>query len=838
MRYIPKFQNPSGKLPTYKGKPTTADKVGNYLKRSSQYIAESLPQFGMNIPFDALRDLGVKIPVTMVSPTGYQGSYGTNQTTRQFAKHLVNNAGEAAAIDMGFGVLGKGVQVAAPYVKQGVKNTGNYLLKKSEPYLLGDKTIPMVLGYKPKMNLLFENPVSNNNLNDLLYAKKFADQFGYKLPDNLQNIAKSDKRTDMVIRGLVDRHNSFARGVSTNWEFLKEKSPQILKYLEEAGINYKENPKAAAEYMATFVPKQTGYGRMSLPKEFLNRNQSAIYTSNSYNTAEGYTYGDGYVVKVKRPTDFSSPDRKKWIDNNRVNYIEDGKYNFSTKDFKQALRDGGDRHSLQFKTNILKAERSDKITDPFMYLNSKGINTNKLAEHIKLLGSDPEYLKLKESLNWKNVNFYKVSNQLDDLKKDHILKFMKSNYPDYNPVNNYAHYLHIGPEGSNQLKAIAFKKITPEMWKNTSRSHDNIYSKGLSLAGLIPAVGLYGLTQSKKQGGRLIYKGQKGLTIRPTFDEWYKTVPKQKNDTTFYNLRKAYELAPQEQLDSFVNNPSAHLYSAYQNPKTKIWEFMKSKHHPTLQFELDWFNSNDPEAIEFRKSYDLDTTGEYYKYIPKHINKLIPKAQAGLKWNQRLYNAIDPTLPEIDVPTVAGAGIATALGLNLRNKNKYPVEEAAWKKRLNLPYNKKYLPSNSNGSVRLPDNVASQIVVDTNFVKNRIANQRNQQKYYTETRGYESKALNDMLKVDQAHLDSLRKFYNTGKSVGLNEFGAWKDRDVIDPETGKYKENVVSPLNVLHNFTLYKNPKTKKPMYGDVYDFNWADVLVPGKPYEISGPVK
>lgn len=120
----------------------------------------------------------------------------------------------------------------------------------------------------------------------------------------------------------------------------------------------------------------------------------------------------------------------------------------------------------------------------------------------------------------------------------------------------------------------------------------------------------------------------------------------------------------------------------------------------------------------------------------------------------------------------------------------------------------------------MPDNVASQIVVDTNFVKNRIANQRNQQKSYTETRGYESKALNDMLKVDQAHLDSLRKFYNTGKSVGLNEFGAWKDRDVIDPETGKYKENVVSPLNVLHNFTLYKNPKTKKPMYGDIYDFN------------------
>lgn len=141
MKYIQKFQNPSGKLPTYKGKPTTADKVGNYLKRSSQYIAESLPQFGMNIPFDALRDLGVKIPVTMVSPTGYQGSYGTNQTTRQFAKHLVNNAGEVAAIDMGFGVLGKGVQVAAPYIKKQFNLLTNNLPFKSKINLSSNKSI-------------------------------------------------------------------------------------------------------------------------------------------------------------------------------------------------------------------------------------------------------------------------------------------------------------------------------------------------------------------------------------------------------------------------------------------------------------------------------------------------------------------------------------------------------------------------------------------------------------------------------------------------------------------------------------------------------------------------
>ena len=72
---------------------------------------------------------------------------------------------------------------------------------------------------------------------------------------------------------------------------------------------------------------------------------------------------------------------------------------------------------------------------------------------------------------------------------------------------------------------------------------------------------------------------EKPKAKRSSFDEWYKTVPATKNDTTSYNLRRAYELAPKK--------------------------------------ELDWFNSKDSEATQFRKNYKLDTSGEYYKYVPK-----------------------------------------------------------------------------------------------------------------------------------------------------------------------------------------------------------------------------
>ena len=108
------------------------------------------------------------------------------------------------------------------------------------------------------------------------------------------------------------------------------------------------------------------------------------------------------------------------------------------------------------------------------------------------------------------------------------------------------------------------------------------------------------------------------------FEDWYKTVPTDRNDTTAYNLRRAYELAPFDELEAWrtssvkdLNSGKNHLRSVYLNPDTGIYEFMKSKNHPTLHFETDWYNSNDPEAIKFRNNYNLDMSGDYYKYVPK-----------------------------------------------------------------------------------------------------------------------------------------------------------------------------------------------------------------------------
>lgn len=112
---------------------------------------------------------------------------------------------------------------------------------------------------------------------------------------------------------------------------------------------------------------------------------------------------------------------------------------------------------------------------------------------------------------------------------------------------------------------------------------------------------------------------------RPSYEEWYKTVPADRNNTENYDLRKAYVLAPFDELEAWrtatpeelERSDEKHLRSVYMNPDTGVYEFVKRKDHPTLKQELDWYNSDDPEAVDFRGEYKLDDSGDYYRYVPR-----------------------------------------------------------------------------------------------------------------------------------------------------------------------------------------------------------------------------
>lgn len=122
----------------------------------------------------------------------------------------------------------------------------------------------------------------------------------------------------------------------------------------------------------------------------------------------------------------------------------------------------------------------------------------------------------------------------------------------------------------------------------------------------------------KEKGNMLKYGGQ----TKPKFEDWYKTVPAEINDTTNYNLKRAYELLPFNELEDWRNG-KAHLRSIAPTSNGD-YEFLKSKKHPTYNKEIEWFNSNDKNAIEFRNNYRLDNKDKYPKYIKKSkMRKLV-----------------------------------------------------------------------------------------------------------------------------------------------------------------------------------------------------------------------
>lgn len=133
------------------------------------------------------------------------------------------------------------------------------------------------------------------------------------------------------------------------------------------------------------------------------------------------------------------------------------------------------------------------------------------------------------------------------------------------------------------------------------------------------------------------WKHQDGGTItKPSFEEWIAMIPSNKVDlspNSKYNYRLAYELAPWDQLEDYALR-DGHLYSAYLDPSTGIYEFAKRKDHDTIDMELDFYYGNTPDSWDFRRQYFLDTSGDYYRYIPRNM---VPHS-----WNH-INNFIRPT---------------------------------------------------------------------------------------------------------------------------------------------------------------------------------------------------
>lgn len=175
------------------------------------------------------------------------------------------------------------------------------------------------------------------------------------------------------------------------------------------------------------------------------------------------------------------------------------------------------------------------------------------------------------------------------------------------------------------------------------------------------SVELYRLNPSK------IKMGKTGMKLENNDEDAYGLFlatlpPNLKNtDPKEYRMRRYWELHGKpldfwkalDNSDMFSWNEKDkgfHASSVALNQETGEYEFMKAPNHSTTQLELDWYNKGlvhpsegepfylTPEHgedynywVNFKDSFYLDDSGDFYKYVPKKKESLVQKDEQGAK---------------------------------------------------------------------------------------------------------------------------------------------------------------------------------------------------------------
>ena len=146
-------------------------------------------------------------------------------------------------------------------------------------------------------------------------------------------------------------------------------------------------------------------------------------------------------------------------------------------------------------------------------------------------------------------------------------------------------------------------------------------------------IGRQGMPIELLEKARTIIKAQQGTKISDPFQVYLQSLPENQRDSTNYRVKDYWEyngrpkdfeeakrkgmFVEQEDFDDTGKSlgKSWHGFTVAENPNTGELEFMKSSSHPTIQKELDWYNSDD--GAGFRSQYELVKTEPYYKYVKR-----------------------------------------------------------------------------------------------------------------------------------------------------------------------------------------------------------------------------
>lgn len=148
---------------------------------------------------------------------------------------------------------------------------------------------------------------------------------------------------------------------------------------------------------------------------------------------------------------------------------------------------------------------------------------------------------------------------------------------------------------------------------------------------------------------------QQGGTLDP-FEYYLESLPENQRDSTNFRVKdywifngKPKDFKEARRRGMFTQEKDGwHASTIAWNPKTGEGEFMKSPDHPSIQQEIDWYNSDNGSG--FRSEYELVKSSPYWKYI-KRQQKEVPSHKDGGTFieisTETSIELVDPTsIPE------------------------------------------------------------------------------------------------------------------------------------------------------------------------------------------------
>lgn len=162
-------------------------------------------------------------------------------------------------------------------------------------------------------------------------------------------------------------------------------------------------------------------------------------------------------------------------------------------------------------------------------------------------------------------------------------------------------------------------------------------------------------------------KLQTGGTAKDPFEYYVSTLPVAQRDSSNFRVRDYWQYNGQpkdfdeakkrgmfEWVEDFDSNGKSlgwswHAFTVAKNPNADEYDFMKSSSHPTVQKELDWYNSNSPDAVEFRNNYELQRTEPYWKYVRRKRDTISHKEGGQMQVKTTEILIVEPELIEDEV---------------------------------------------------------------------------------------------------------------------------------------------------------------------------------------------